>query len=255
MTHFTTAMVKLLRKAGVAAFWILIWYAAYAVVGKSVLLPSPADTARALISLVPNASFWLSVLFSLIRIIAGFALGTAAGVVLGALTASFRWARELFSPLVSTVAATPVASFIILALVWLRVGVIPVFTSFLIVMPVVCSNIAAGINAADSGLLEMANAFGVGKIKTITGIYIPTVKPYLFAAVSTSVGMAWKAGIAAEVLCSPVNSIGGKLYDSKIYLDTPSLFAWTVVVVVLSVILGILIKYLVRRADGEGSGK
>ncbi len=239
-------MKKTLKYIFIAAIWLGIWQVlASAVVKEEILLPDVPRVASALYELAGKSGFWKSVLYSLVRITAGFSAGTLAGIVLAALTSFFPAVRTFFSPVMSIIKATPVASFIILALVWLKSGNVPVFTSFLIVLPVVWANVATGISSTDAALLEMAHAFRMKPGKMLTKIYIPSARPYFSAAVKTGIGMAWKAGIAAEVICTPLNSIGGGIYNSKVYLDTPSLFAWTVAVVVLSIVLEKLLVLLI----------
>ena len=175
------------------------------------------------------------------------------GIVLGALCCRFRFLYQLIYPLLSAVKATPVASFIILALVWLQSVRVPAFIAGLIVLPIVFGNVCQGVAAADRELLEMARVFRLGRWKTLRYIYLPTVAPYLAAAFTTGIGLAWKAGVSAEVLANARNSIGGRIYGAKIYLDTADLFAWTAVVIVLSVVLERLLLACFRRIPwGEG---
>ena len=133
--------------------------------------------------------------------------------------------------------STPVASFIILALVWLTGQWVPVFISFLMVLPVVYSNVFQGLREVDPKLLEMAKVYGMNRQKRVMKIYIPSVLPYMMAACRTALGLSWKAGVAAEVIGVTKNSIGRQLYYSKIYLETADLFAWTAVVIIMSIAL------------------
>lgn len=235
-------MKKAARAAFVALIWLAIWEGLALAVGREVLLPAPTAVVRALWRLAGTGSFWRSVLGSLLRILSGFAAGVAGGCLLAALTARFRFCRTLFSPALSVVKATPVASFILLALVWLRAGAVPVFATFLIVLPLVWANVQAGIDATDAKLLEMARAYGMPWHRVALHVYAPSVRPYFRAATTTGMGMAWKAGIAAEVICTPMLAVGSGLYDAKISLDTAGLFAWTAVVILLSVALEKLIR-------------
>ncbi|NLA76412.1 MAG: ABC transporter permease subunit [Clostridiales bacterium] len=245
-------MKKALKYILTAAIWLGIWQAlATLAVREEILLPSIPATTSALYALVGEGGFWKSVLYSLARITAGFALGTAAGTALAVITSLSEALKIFFSPLMSIIKSTPVASFIILALVWLKSGNVPVFTAFLIVLPVIWANTATGIIQTDADLLEMSRAFGMKRSTVVFKIYIPSVLPYFSAAVKTAVGMAWKAGIAAEVICTASSSIGGGIYDSKVYLDTPSLFAWTIVVVILSIVLEKLIVKLIGQREGR----
>lgn len=225
---------KILQAMAAALFWLAIWQAAAAAVGRELLLPSPAAAFGALAEKLGEMKFWHSVVLSVARVMLGFVSGIVLGAALGALTRAFKPLDILLSPLLRLIRATPVASFIILALVWISSNLLPGFISMLMVIPVVWANIYEGISAVDTGLLEMAKVYHFGKLKTIKLIYIPSLRPYFKAAALTALGMAWKSGIAAEVLCQPQNSIGLELYYSKLYLETADLFAWTAVVIILS---------------------
>ena len=179
----------------------------------------------------------------------GFLLGSAVGMLMAVLTAKSRLASLFLRPLLSLIKATPVASFIILAVIWLEFGKVPVLTSMLVVIPTIWANVEKGILSTDKKLLIMAHGFSVPESRILSGIYIPTVRPYFLAAVNSAMGMAWKAGVAAEVICPYKNSIGTALYNSKIYLETTELFAWTAVTVLLSVLLEKAVSALIKKGE------
>lgn len=240
---------SILRKAAIALMWLALWTIAAAAVGQPLLLPSPFITLQAFSTLASKGAFWASVGISMLRILAGFALGLLAGFPMAALTARSPWWRDFFAPLLAIVKATPVASFIMLALVWIKTNGVPIFATFLVVLPVVWANIATGIGAADPDLLEMSRAFRFTPLQRLRHIYWPTIRPYFRAAIMTGMGMAWKAGVAAEIIATPKLSLGRHLYDAKIYLDTPSLFATTAVVILLSILLERIAVRLARHGE------
>lgn len=243
---------KALRTLAIACIWLCLWAVASAYIGQTLLLPSPLETLSALLQLAQSGAFWLAAIRSILRIVAGFALGIVLGALLAVLTSRFDWWRHFFGPFLSIVKATPVASFIVLALVWIKTDGVPIFAAFLIVLPVAHANITEGVTGADKTLLEMARAFGMPKKDMITKIYWPTVRPYLRAAVTSGMGMAWKAGVAAEVICTPREALGTWLYNAKVYLDMPRLFATTAVVILLSILLE---KLVVHLAGGHERGR
>ena len=140
------------------------------------------------------------------------------------------------------VRATPVASFIILALVWLSASNVPILAGVLMVVPVVFANVREGIRSTDPQLMEMAAMFGWNHWKTWRRVVIPTVLPTFVAACEACVGLCFKATIAAEVIGVPKNAIGTQLYNAKIYLETDALLAWTLVVIILSMVIERLLK-------------
>ena len=244
-------MKKAVKYIVTALIWLGIWQVLSMIANLEMLLPSPAGTVKALISIARTEYFRMSIFYTLIRIAAGFILGCVIGILPGFITFFSKNAQTFFSPLLHIIKATPVASFIILALVWMKSTFVPSFISALIVIPFVWSNVNTGLKSADPLLLEASRAFAVPMKKQLKNIYFPAVKPYLLSAFSTAAGLAWKAGVAAEVICYPPYSIGKGIYNSKIYLETPELFAWTATVIILSVGLEKLILFITKRTGAK----
>lgn len=230
-------MKKVLRCAAAAGFWIILWEIIHLAVGQSILVPSPLSVFNKLCEFAVLKDFWISVATSLFRVVSGLFFGTALGIVLAVLTAKSKLLRSFFSPAIHVIKSTPVASFIILAILWLSVENVPAFTAMLIVLPTVWANTEKGILSVDKDLLQMGKAFGLSKKESFIRITVPSVKPFFIAALNSAVGMAWKAGIAAEVICPHGKSLGAALQDSKIYFNTVDTFALTAAVVILSVLL------------------
>lgn len=218
-------------------FWIILWQIIHLFIAQNILVPSPFSVFKRLLELCAESSFWGSVLISLSRVVSGLVLGTVLGIFLAVLTAKSTVLKSLFAPVLHIIKSTPVASFIILAILWLSVENVPSFTAMLIVLPAIWANTEKGILSVDKKLLEMGKAFRLSKKQIFFRITVPSVKPFFNAALNSAVGMAWKAGIAAEVICPHGKSIGAALHDSKINFETVDTFAWTVAVIILSVLL------------------
>lgn len=231
----------------VAAFWILIWYLAALRVGKELLLPSPVSVIERLIEIMGDGEFYITSAFSLMRVMGGVILASALGILISVLTHFSKIIAALVRPVITVIKATPVASFIILALVWIDRGNLPIFISLLMVFPVIWTNLTTGLSQIDAKLLELAKVYRIGFLGKLKGIYIPSVLPYFSSALKTSLGLAWKAGIAAEVLAVPARSIGKELFNSKTYFETADLFAWTFVVIILSLIIEFIFESLIGR--------
>ena len=199
-----------------------------------------------------TAAFWRYTGLSLLRITLGLVIGIAAGILIAVLTSRSELLRALLSPAVRVVRATPVASFIILVLLWVANGRVPAVISALVVLPIVWESTTAGLAGVDKSLLEFSRAYRLTRLDTLRHVVLPALLPHLSAAVCTAIGLAWKSGIAAEVLCLPRAGIGTQVYFSKLYLDTPALFAWTLVVVALSMpVERIARRLLLGRREGR----
>ncbi len=240
---------QLFRRVGAVVFWLAVWQCAAMAVGQEVFLVSPLQALHTLLGLLPRKEFWQRVCFSSGRILLGFALGTVVSAVLAAAAESCPAAETLLAPVMQLVKATPVASFIILALVWVRGSSLSVLISFLMVLPVMYSAVRTGIESADPQLLEMAQVFRLPLGRRLRAVWLPAVLPAFRQGCSVALGICWKSGVAAEVIGLPDGSIGDALYRAKITLSTGELFAWTFVIILLSVGFEKLFLALLCRAE------
>lgn len=249
----STTLVKRGRRLWAAAFWLIVWQVAAMAVGQRLLLASPVETLLRLLQLIRTAAFWQSALFSMGHILLGFGLAVALSITFSALAARFTAVRELLSPPLAVIRSVPVASFVIVALIWIPSRRLSVLISFLIALPVLYEGVLAAISRTDPQLLEMAHVFRMPPVNRLLHLYLPAVLPHFRAAAVTAMGLAWKSGVAAEVIGVPGGSIGEKLYKAKVYLATPDLFAWTLTIVLLSLLctraLSLLLDLLQRRLE------
>jgi NitT/TauT family transport system permease protein len=235
-------------KVWAVLFWLVVWQLGSMQLGKDILLVSPLKVLLRLGELIPTAVFWKSVAFSFIRIASGFLLAAFVGSLTALLSAKFLWIRELLAPLLLTVKSVPVASFIILALIWFSSKSLSVLISFLMVLPVIYTNTLSGILSVDKSLWEMAKVFRLSQGRKFRYIDLPQILPYFYSGCEVGLGLCWKSGVAAEVIGMPTGSIGERLQQSKVYLNTPDLFAWTVVIVVISCLFERFFLTLIKKA-------
>lgn len=242
-------------KPWAVAFWLLIWQLVAMAVGREILLVSPWRVVLRLGELVVRRDFWLSVLHSLLRIGGGFWLSTAVAALLAVLSSRFERVRELLQPLMLAIKSTPVASFIILALIWVSSKNLAVLIVSLMVLPVIYGNVLDGIDRLDPRLTELARVYRVPRGRAALKIYLPQVLPGFMTGCTLALGLCWKAGVAAEVIGMPKRSIGERLQQAKVYLDTPDLFAWTLVILAISWAFEKLTLWALRALGRRLSGR
>ena len=236
-----------LRRFLPALFWLLVWQIVSMVVGKSLFFVSPGRVVVTLVRLAGQGRFWQSVLRTTGYLFMGTLGGTAAGVLLASLAAKWTLAEALFSPLIHLVKSVPVVSYIVLALICLSSRGLSRLLSFLVVLPMIYVNVLGAAKRMDPGLSEMARIYRMRRGDRIRYLVLPQVFPGFLSAFSVAVGTAWKAGIAAEVIGMPPGTIGERIQQAKIYLETAELFAWTLVVIVLSFLMEKLLRFLMGK--------
>lgn len=225
---------KKLRRGGIILFWLLVWQVAAIRTNNVILLAGPWEVGRAFCQNILYPDFWQIVWNSLSRIGLGFALGFVLAVLLGALGYRCSLLEEFLSPPLTVIKSVPVASFVVLLLIWFGSSKLSFFISFLIVFPNIYINTLAGLHSTDAKLLEMAEVFEIKRLQKFLYIYRSALMPYLYSGMKISLGMSWKAGVAAEVIGISNASLGERIYLSKIYLDTAGLLAWTLTVIFIS---------------------
>lgn len=230
--------------AGFVVIWIIVWHIAASLANKNLLLkiPLPLETLKAFINNLSNAAFWEAVFASLFHVVLGFVSALVLGTVCGILASYSSVFKNLSAPIFHLIRSVPVAAFIVIAWLWLPTSILPPFISFLMVFPIIKSHIDAGLSSVDKRNIEMAITFGMSRWGILRHIKIPTVMPFLREASITGLGIAWKSGIAAEVICNPSGSLGALLSGAKLTIDYEQVFAVTLTVVILSLILENILK-------------
>ena len=242
---------KLLKKTCILLFWIAVWQGLALIVDFELIFPTPLSTLKALILLGKNPLFYHAVFSSLYRIILGFSLGVLVGFSGALISERFKIVSEIFSPILKILKAVPVASFIILAFYWLKSDKVPILICFLMVLPMIWLTVETALNNIDKNYLELAKVYRLSPLKTFFKIKIPFIMPNFLSTMLTALGFAWKSGVAAEIICIPPDSLGGMIQSSKSVLLTPEVFALTIVVILLSIILEWIVKILVRRVTND----
>lgn len=237
---------KTIKAAFIAAFWIFIWHIISKAVAREILVPSPLRTLEAFCVLIKTSKFQKAVCLSLLRIFAGFAIAAISGILGAILSYCFRFFEAMTSPLLSLIRAIPVASFIILALVWIKTDMLPIFISFFTVTPIIWDSVLSGMKNTDKYALEAAAVDGAGKAAQIFFIILPSLRSTILTAFISGFGFAWKSGIAAEIICRPKLALGTLIQDAKMYLESAELFALTGTVILLSLAIEKLLKRFLK---------
>ena len=229
-----------------ALFWLGVWELTAFAVDLGFIIPRVGETVLALLSLVGKASFWKSVSASLFRVLLGFVLGVIIGILLAFLCNKFYVIHALISPIMKIIKATPVASFILV--LWFLIGSesVPVAIALLMVAPIIWQNLIDGFASIDNTLDEVCSVFQVSYLKKLKILIVPTLLNFLLPALVSACGLAWKSGIAAEIITYTENSLGRDILNAKNYFESAEMFALTIVVILLSILIEKLLRLTVK---------
>lgn len=233
----------------IAAFWLVLWEVLSLVVGNTLLLPGPIDTVKALMALLVDGKFYLDALATIGRCLAAMALALIAGTLLSICAYKWHWVRDILSLPVSLFKTIPIMAVAIYMILLMSAGSVPVLVCWIMCFPIVYTNLLAGLDSMDIKLLEMAKIYRIEGLKLVKWIYMPSLYPHFRSAMSLVAGMSWKAIVTAEVLSIPQLSLGYELMNAKYYLTTDRLFAYVVVLIIISFAFEKLIKKLVALLE------
>lgn len=235
---------KILITAAVAAIWVVIWQLISLVVNQPLYVPSPYATMVSLCNIIVTQHFWISVISTFLRVAVGIVISFVLGCSIAYISAHAKPVETFLSPFVTAVKSTPIMSIIIVALVWFKASFVPVFSCVLLCFPIFYANTLTGIQSVEKGYLELAKVYHVKRIRVIREITLPSVMPHIYTAISICLGFSWKAVVAAEVLSIPRYSMGYSLFATKLNLETADMFAWTIAIIVISIIVEKVLKRL-----------
>ncbi len=231
LLHFTLYIISPI------VFWLAVWQIGALAVDRSYFLPTVQETADALFRIIREEDFFYIVLMTLVRVLRGIFIGTVFGSVLAVLSHKFKFVYSLVSPLLSVVKATPVASVIILLWISMDGDDLSVFIAFLMVLPIIWQNLYNAFSSIDKDLTEITKSYEFSYLKRLRILVLPTLESYFIPAFITAIGLAIKSEIAAEIIAGVKDSVGRMIYHSKDAYDTASVFAWTIVGILLSILL------------------
>ncbi len=246
---------KYYLKMGVIVLaWLAVWEIADRMINNRVILSGPLHIILAFIEQLQKTDFWIICAASFLRITAGFLLSFAAGLLLAVLCYRSALLRDIISPIMVTLKIVPMISFVIMLLIWVGNQALTIYLSFLIVLPLIYTSTLAGLNAVDYHLIEISKEYQMSYWNRFLYVYRPALMPFLISSCRVALGMSWKSGIMAEVIGTPNPSIGREMYAAKTYLQTANLFAWTIVVVILSYIFEKIFLVILKKLDTPNQG-
>lgn len=239
-------MKNLLKFTLIGFFWILVWYILALIIDLPLIFPSPLSVIIRLGELLTKWGFYKIALLSFVRIIIGIFIAVCGGCFMAFICSLSKIIYDFFIPLVSIIKSTPVVAFVFLVNLFIGSEKTVIFICFLMVFPIVFANVYQGIKSTDKDLLEMCKLYKIPLLKRASSLYLPSVTPFFISSLLTSIGLAWKAGIAAEILCTPTISIGYEIFNAKQYIEYIDLFAWIVTVVILSMLFELITSKILK---------
>lgn len=219
------------------AFFVAVWVVAYFVVGNEYVLPSPWQTAVAGFWLLGTAELWTALLSTFLRALEALAIAFAFAVAFAVLAHVLpQWGRFL-AFFVSALRSLPTMAVLLMLLIWTTPSFAPVVVAFMALFPILYTSMRAALAAVDKDLVQMCEVYRVPMKKRILDMYLPIASPYVVRELAGAAAFALKLIVSAEIMAYTYRSLGGMLQDAQIFSEMPRLFALTVLVIVLGLLL------------------
>lgn len=231
----------------VALILVAIWWLVALKIGVSYVLPTPYEAVTALAAYLSDEVFYLALGYTLLRALGGFLCSMVIALAFAVLSAVFPLARRGVRPVMAVVRAVPTMAIIFLLTVWFKPSLAPAVVALIVLCPTLYSAFDAAIQGIDPGLIELCNAYHVGKRDRVFKLYLPGMAEGFFEGCASGISLNLKLVVAAEAIVQSANSIGKLMQYTNIWLETEKLFALTVAVMLCSALLEWLIRQLGRR--------
>lgn len=230
----TSTIKNSIKLISIISIWIVVWEIMSYIINREIYLPSPITTYKSLINILKDINTYKIILITSYRTLLSLLLSIIIGILLGTVSGLYKPIYELLNPLIVILRSTPIISIIILTIICFKSTYVPIFASFLMCFPIIFTSVTMGIYSTDKKLLQMCKIYNIKKWLIIKKLYFHYISPHLYSSIISIIGIAWKAVAAAEVLSMPKYSIGINLYYAKAYLEVENLFAWTIIIILMS---------------------
>lgn len=227
------------------------WFFLSKLINAELILPSPLEVFSSMGSLVKTKAFWQAFAHTFLRVIISFAITVVIGTALGIAAGFSKFLRDFFELPLAIIRATPVVAFILIALFWFKSGTVPVFVSVLMTLPIMTTAVANGFSKADEKLMGMAKVFDFSRGQVFRYIQLPSLVPFLLNGMVSSFGLTWKVVAAGEVLSLPKYAAGTMLQKAQVHLETSTVIAVAIILVLVSFAIERLFMYAVKRISSS----
>lgn len=254
MSQYTTKKIKLIKdknKMQVTISCIILlflWQIIALKINNDIYLPTLGQVFLSIKEIILEEGFILNVFSTISRCILSFVIALVTAFILGIISYSFNIFKNFLTPITSLASSIPNMVLIVLTLIWFNKESAPYIVVFIMVFPVLYDAVLGSMKNIDKGILEMASLYKISKKDKIFKIYLPSIKFSLLSILSSTISLGFKIVIAGEVYGQPVYGIGAMIQSEKVNFNTTAIFAWIIIIVIISSLLNLIEKILLRRA-------
>ena len=216
----------------------VIWLFASLKVNETIILPTPAETFEAFFALFKDEKFLFSLLSTFLRSLLSFSISFILAVLFAVLSYKSRILGKISDTIVPLIRALPTVAVVLLLVLWTTATNASMIVTLLVIFPTLYTNARAGLQFIDKDIVEMCSIYKIKKSTRLFKVYIPAVLPSLTESAGAGLSLNVKLMVAAEVLAQVPIGLGMMMNLSKIYYETPTLFA----LVFVSVIIGLIFE-------------
>jgi NitT/TauT family transport system permease protein len=221
--------------AGLAIWWGL------ALAGFQ--FPTPVEVVSSAWTMIQNGTLVVDIGASLGRVLAGFALGSVAAVLVGFLMGWYTIARGLFEPWIQFFRTIPPLAMLPLVLVLMGIGESPkIFVIFLAAFLACVISTYQGVVNVDRTLINAARVLGARDGTIFLRVVVPASTPFILVGMRVGLGSAWGTLVAAELLAAQAG-LGHRMQSAQLYYDLPTIFVGIITIGILGLIMDRLLMF------------
>lgn len=230
---------------------LMLWWLGAMYLDNDIILPMPMDVLLKMQAQMASPDFYTIVFTTLIRSMQGLCIAFFIAMI-GALCSYYsKILQALLAPIILLAKSIPNISYIIIILIWFSRETSATIITFLILFPMFYENFLQGAKAKDEKLHAVLHIYPISHIDQILHIDLPMMKPFIRASLSSGIGLAFKVGVMAEILGQVDQGIGRELQYCRIDLDMAGIFAWTLWIILLLMLLQTAMNTMMKPTHNE----
>lgn len=228
---------------------VVIYITAYFTCNNEYVLPSLVSIIERFCKTLISISFYKALSSTLLRVIIAFIISFVLGVVFGVLAYRYKSFSGVFGVIVGLLRSLPVLAILLIILLFTSRSFAPVVVCFLSLFPIIYTAVYGSLKGVRSELKEMCQVYKIPVKKQVFSMYIPQILPQILLDAGGAFSFGIKLIVSAEILSGVYGSVGGMLKEASIYLLTADLFAFTLIVCILGVLVEFIAKLLSEKAE------
>jgi len=235
------------HKINLLVYSLLLWQLLAVGIDREVIVPYPLDVIKKMGQMIWDISFYQTIFTTLSHVVVVVMGSMVVAFILAYICYRYPIVDEYVTPVLSFIQAIPNISFIILVLVWTTSIMTVYIVLFFVIFPLLYHNFIHGFKNIPADLVDVIWLYHPPFFDKMLHVYMPLLKPSLLSGMKSALSLGVKVAVMAEILAGLPYGVGRAINFARIQFDMESVFAWTIWLVMMIIVIEYILKRLIHE--------